>query len=171
MSQHAADNHDVAYFGAPSTRTLVTRNLGRGVVSFNRLRAEDALGQIDDSAVEDAIMVAYQHSAVTAHVFLEGRHVRVPGQSQDRITVYDYRHRWSCDIKTAYEATNFYIPRAILNAVSNEAGRSGDLRLKPGQSASPGAPLSSTGTPRLRKAATSSALPRSPGRKAAGRSS
>ncbi len=134
MSRRATDNHDMAYFGAPSTSTLVTRNLGRGVVSFNRLRAESALGQTDDSAVEDAIMVAYQHRALQCDLFLANRHIRVPGQSRDRVTIYDYRNRWSCEIKTAYEATNFYIPRAILNAVSNEAGCSGDLLLKPGQS-------------------------------------
>jgi AraC-like DNA-binding protein len=133
MSQQATDNHDMAYFGAPLTKTLVTRNLGRGVVSFTRLQAERALGHVDGSAVEDAIMVAYQHKTIQCHVFLEDRYIPVPGQSEDRVTMYDYRHRWSCEIKTAYDATNFYIPRAILNAVSNESGTSGDLRLKPGQ--------------------------------------
>ncbi len=134
MSQRATDNHDMAYFGAPSTRTLVTRTLGRGVVSFNRLRAEDPLGPIDSSIVEDAIMIAYQHRDLKAHLFLEGRYVQVPGPSQNRVTMYDYRRHWGCEIKTAYEATNFYIPRSVLNAVSGEAGHSGDLTLQPGQS-------------------------------------
>ena len=134
MSQ-ATDNHDMAYFGASDTRTVVTRNLGRGVVSFNRLRAETPLGQSDDSIVEDAIMVAYQHRPVKCHVFLEDRHVPVPGQSQGRVTLYDYRSRWSCELKSDYEATNFYVPRAVLNAVSNDVGVSGELLLRPGQSA------------------------------------
>lgn len=135
MSRQSTDNHDMAYFGAPSTRALVTRDLGRGIVSFTRLRAEDPLGRIADSAVEDSIMVAYQHRAVKAHVFREGRHIPIPGQSHDRLTIYDYRTRWSAEIETAYEATNFYVPRAILDAVSKERGHSGDLLLRPGQSA------------------------------------
>ena len=77
----------------------------------------------------------YQHRTVKAHVFREDRHVPIPGQSRERLTIYDYRTRWSAEIETAYEATNFYVPRAILDAVSKESGNSGDVLLRPGQSA------------------------------------
>lgn len=164
MSRQPTDNHAMAYFGAPSTRTLVTRTLGAGVVSFNRLSAEDALGPIDNSVVEDAIMVAYQHRAVSAHVFLEGRYIQVPGQSQDRVTMYDYRHRWGCDIKTAYEATN--VAGRLSSRPPSCQARAPTICRKSCRNAWPGALRYSIGMPRSPSPAMSSPIRRSPGRKA-----
>jgi AraC family transcriptional regulator len=132
MSIGAVSNHDMAYFRAPDTRTLVTSNLGRGVASFSRIRTRAALGFTGENIVEDAIMIAYQHRPLQCDLFLESRHVPVPGRSDGTVTLYDYRRRWSCEIKTTFEATNFYLPRAILDAASGEQGASGDMTVEPG---------------------------------------
>jgi AraC family transcriptional regulator len=132
MAIDQTSNLDMAYFRAPETRTLVTNTLGNGVVGISHVRARNALGVIDDHVVEDAVMVAYQHRQLECDLFLDNRHVPVPGQGVNNITLYDYRRHWNCEIKTGFEATNFYLPRDVLDAVSDASGTSGDLVVAPG---------------------------------------
>ncbi|UAJ12518.1 helix-turn-helix domain-containing protein [Glacieibacterium megasporae] len=122
----------MAYFNAPDTRTIVTSKLGRGVVGISRLRANHPLGVIDYTVIEEAIMVAYQHQPLRCDVFLEDRHVPVRGAGPAKFTVYDYRRRWNCEIKTGIDATNFFVPRTTLDALS-EGGRVADLIVRPGE--------------------------------------
>jgi AraC family transcriptional regulator len=133
MAIDPTSNLDMAYFRAPETRTLVTNTLGSGVVGISNVRARSALGFIDDHVVEDAVMIAYQHRTLECDLFLENQHVPVPGQGVDNITLYDYRRHWNCEIKSGFEATNFYLPRDVLDAVSDASGASGDLIVRPGE--------------------------------------
>jgi AraC family transcriptional regulator len=121
----------MAYFGAPDTQTVVTNTLDRGVVSFSRVRAAAPLGYIATPVREDAIMLGFQHRDLQADLFLDGRKVAIDGPNVGTITLYDYRREWACAINTGIEATNLYIPRAVLDAVSTDY-RSGDLVIKPG---------------------------------------
>ncbi len=122
----------MAYFNAPDTQTIVTSQLGRGVVGISRVRANYPLGVVDYTVTEDAILVAYQHQPLRCDVFLEDRHVPVRGAGAAKFTVYDYRRRWNCDIKTGIDATNFFVPRATLGALSDGA-RVADLVVLPGE--------------------------------------
>lgn len=122
----------MAYFNAPDTRTIVTSQLGRGVVGISRLRANYPLGVVDYTVIEEAIMVAYQHQPLRCDVFLEDRYVPVRGAGAAKFTVYDYSRRWNCEIKTGIDATNFFVPRATLDALS-DGGRVADLTVLPGQ--------------------------------------
>jgi AraC family transcriptional regulator len=132
VSLGATNNQDMGYFGAPDTRTVMTAALGGGVVAISRLRTSGPLGFVDDPVREDAVMVAFQHRPLQADLFLDGRHVDVRGHNVENITLYDYRLDWGCAINTAFEATNFYIPRSILNTLSAGGGAIGDLIVKPG---------------------------------------
>ena len=40
---------------------------------------------------------------------------------------------WGCALHTAFEATNFYLPRAVLDVVSDGKASSGDVLVKPGE--------------------------------------
>ena len=131
VPQSAASNLDMAYFEAPETRTITASTLDRGVVSFSRLRATRAIGYLAAPIREDAIMLGYQHRDLQADVFLDNRKVDVRGPHFGAFTLYDYRREWACSINTGFEATNLYIPRAVLDAVS-EDGRSGDLTVDAG---------------------------------------
>jgi AraC family transcriptional regulator len=133
MAIDQTSNLDMAYFRAPETRTIVTNTLVKGVVSMTHVRAREALGFIDDHVVEDAVMIAYQHKPLECDLFLENQHVPVPGQGANNITLYDYRRQWNCEIKSGIEATNFYLPRDVLNAVSEGKGMSGDVVVLPGE--------------------------------------
>lgn len=128
---HAQNNQDMAYFGAPETRTVVTTTMDRGVVSFSRVRSSAPLGYIATPVREDAIMLGFQHRDLQADLFLDGRKVAIEGPKVGTITLYDYQREWACSINTGIDATNLYLPRAILDAVSNQC-RSGDLVIKPG---------------------------------------
>ncbi len=132
MSLKPSTNLGMAYFNAPDTRTLLTSQLGRGVVGISRVRADYPLGVVDYTVVEDAIMVAYQHQPLRCDVFLEDRHVPVKGAGAAKFTVYDYRRRWNCEIKTGIDATNFFVPRATLDAL-NGGARVADLIVRPGE--------------------------------------
>ncbi len=125
-------NLGMAYFNAPDTKTIVTSGLGRGVVGISRLRANFPLGVIDYTVIEDAIMVAYQHQPLLCDVFLEDRRVPVQGAGAAKFTVYDYRRRWNCEIKTGIDATNFFVPRTTLDTLSAGA-RVADLVVRPGE--------------------------------------
>lgn len=132
MSLQSPTNLGMAYFNAPDTRTIVTSELGRGVLGISRLRANYPLGVIDYTVIDDAIMVAYQHEPLRCDVFLEDRHVAVRGAGAAKFTVYDYRRRWNCEIKTGINATNFFVPRSSLDALDNGA-RVADLVVRPGE--------------------------------------
>jgi AraC family transcriptional regulator len=132
MSRDATSNRDMAYFGAPETRTVVTNTLDRGVVSISRVRANQALGYIASPVREDAIMLGFQHRPLQADLFLDDRPVVIRGPSVGTLTVYDYRRNWGCAINTGFEATNLYLPRAILDVASGSHRRSGDVIIAPG---------------------------------------
>ena len=120
------------YFCAPETQTIVTNTLGKGVVSISHVRAKQPLGYLSDAVREDAIMVAYQHRPLQADLFLDDRHVVVEGTNVGNITLYDYRLPWGCAINTGFEATNFHVPRAVLDCLSDVSRPSGDVIIKPG---------------------------------------
>ena len=132
MSLNPTTNRDMEYFGAPETQTIVTNTLGKGVVSISHVRAIQPLGYLSDAVREDAIMVAYQHRALQADLFLDNRHVIVEGTNVGNITLYDYRLPWGCAINTGFEATNFHVPRAVLDCLSDCSRPSGDVIIKPG---------------------------------------
>ncbi len=132
MSLNPPTNLGMAYFNAPDTKTIVTSDLGRGVVGISRLRTNYPLGVVDYTVIEDAILIAYQHEPLLCDVFLEDRHVPVRGGGPAKFTVYDYRRRWNCEIKTGIDATNFFVPRATLDALSDGA-RMADLVVRPGE--------------------------------------
>lgn len=131
MTHSAASNQDMAYFGAPETRTVTASMLDRGVVTFSHLAASVPLGFIAAPAVEDAIMLGFQHRDLQADLFLDGRKVEVRGENVGTFTLYDYRRHWTCSINTGFEATNLYVPRAALDAMSADHA-SGDLIVEPG---------------------------------------
>lgn len=131
MTRSATNNGDMAYFGAPETRTVTTNTLARGVVSFSRLCAPQPLGYIAAPVREEAIMLGFQHRELQADVFLDDRKVEVRGDNVGTFTFYDYRREWACSINTAFEATNLYLPRAALDAML-DGERSGDLIVQPG---------------------------------------
>ncbi|QXQ05354.1 AraC family transcriptional regulator [Sphingosinicellaceae bacterium] len=121
----------MAYFEAPETRTVTASTLDRGVVSFSRVRAGEALGYIATPVREDAIMLGFQHRDLQADLFLDDRKVDVQGPNFGAFTLYDYRREWACSINTGFEATNLYVPRAVLDAASEDS-RSGDLIINAG---------------------------------------
>ncbi|QYE34593.1 AraC family transcriptional regulator [Polymorphobacter sp. PAMC 29334] len=121
----------MAYFEAPETQTVIANTLDRGVVSFSRVRALHALGYITTPVREDAIMLGFQHRDVQADLFLDNRKVAVRGPNYGAFTMYDYRREWACSINTGFEATNLYVPRAVLDAAFDD-GRSGDLVIEAG---------------------------------------
>lgn len=131
MSRRAFSNLDMAYFQAPRTHTVTTSLLDRGVVSFSRVWAGRPLGYIAAPVREDAIMLGFQHRDLQADLFLDDRKVDVQGPSVGTFTMYDYRREWACSINTPFEATNLYLPRAVLDAAS-DGGRSGDLIIAAG---------------------------------------
>ena len=132
MSHRPTNNQDMAYFGATDTQTITTNTLDSGVVSISHICSREPLGYLNDAAREDAIMLAYQHRPLQADLFLDNRHISIEGRNVGNITLYDYRLPWGCAINTGFEATNFYIPRAILDHLSEGGAPSGDLMIKPG---------------------------------------
>ena len=132
MSLHPTTNREMDYFGAPETQTIVTNTLGKGVVSISHVRASQALGYLSDAVREDAIMVAYQHRPLQADLFLDDRHVIIEGTNVGNITLYDYRLPWGCAINTGFEATNFHLPRSVLDCLLDGSRPSGDVIIKPG---------------------------------------
>ena len=132
MSLKPMNNQDMAYFGASDTQTIITNTLDRGVVTISHICAREPLGYLNDAAQEDAIMVAYQHRPLQADLFLDDRHIVIEGRNVGNITLYDYRLPWGCAINTGFEATNFYVPRAVLDCLSDDGAPSGDLIIKPG---------------------------------------
>ncbi len=132
MSLNPPTNLGVAYFNAPDTRTIVTSELGLGIVGISRMCSNYPLGVVDYTVIEDAILVAYQHQPLRCDVFLEDRHVPVQGAGAAKFTVYDYRRRWNCEIKTGIDSTNFVVPRATLSAL-NDGARAADLVIRPGE--------------------------------------
>ena len=132
----AAGNRRIDYLGSAERRTIETHAIGRGVIGVTRVRSPFATGHTDPPVIEDAFMVTLQLERMWADLFLDGRHVPVPGRSDERITLYDLRREWSADIQSGFDSLYFHVPRAVLDGLEEDLrkGRIDTLHAAPGDS-------------------------------------
>ncbi|WP_438028670.1 helix-turn-helix domain-containing protein [Sorangium sp. So ce233] len=123
------------YADAAQIRTLVTRDLGRGIVGISRIRCDfDDLGMLDSPDREDAYLVILRLTDAQEDLWVDGRHVATSSPFAGTAGVLDYRQEWRAYIHTRFDALNFHVPRAVLKALDGDEHRrtSSELHVKPG---------------------------------------
>lgn len=138
MSQVSEYNRQVGHWRLDETTTLVTQALGGGDGTVGMTRAIcpfDGLGPTDPHETEDAWLVGLQRVRMWGDVFLDGRHVPVPGRSDGNITLYDLRRTWQADFHTRFDSVVFHVPQAVLDEVAIDRHWKGprELVLAPGE--------------------------------------
>ncbi|MDB5365588.1 MAG: transcriptional regulator [Rhodospirillales bacterium] len=120
MGGISARNRHMQHFRVDDTRTIVTTQLGGGgSVGISRVRCDfDGLGMVADHELEEAFLISLQLQRMQAELWLDGRHVPVPGRSDGRTTIHDLRWRWHADFHTRFDSVNFHVPRIVFEGLA-----------------------------------------------------
>jgi AraC-like DNA-binding protein len=118
------------------TPALVTRSLGKSEIVITELfgdpRQEFMSGAIPK---EDAFLIGLQLRDFPEHEYWEdGRQQPVANLKAGESLIYDLKRDPVVRINKPFHSMHFYLPRAVLNALADDAGvaRIGDLNYRPG---------------------------------------
>lgn len=123
-------------FKIENTPALVTRRLGMSQMAVTEIRSDDpVLGLIDPVPIEDAFLVSLVFRSLDHHEVWENgrpcpRHSIAAGQFHLR----DLKREQSTLIEQPHHSLQFYLPRAALVEIADEAEARGvdELRYQPG---------------------------------------
>lgn len=135
MNGFSERNLYMRYADAAQIRTLVTRDLGKGIIGFSRIRCEfDDLGMLDPPEREDAYLVVLRLSDAREDVWVDDRHMATSSPVAGSVSVLDYRQEWRACIHKRFDAVNFHVPRAVLKALDADGHRrsGSELHVRPG---------------------------------------
>jgi AraC-like DNA-binding protein len=137
MNQHGAFGRRLgAPFGLPDAPVLVARTLRKAQLAVTRLRCDvHHYGMTAPLAREDAFLVGLAcRDCPDREMWEDGKPcVRRPLAAGDTL-IYDLKRNPIACLRSPFEPLFFYVPRAALNAVADDAGapRVGDLHYRPG---------------------------------------
>ncbi len=119
MTQVNDRNLYLGYVNAPESRTLVTRNLGGGLLGVSRLRCPIAdFGMLDSPAREEAYLFVLRLSDTREDLWVDERHCTPKVMRRGFASVLDYRHQWRAYAHAPFETLNFHLPHAVLQALA-----------------------------------------------------
>ncbi len=120
---------------APS---IVVRSLRKAMIAVTELRADDPEpGMSGSIPPEDAYIVALQLRDYPLHEHWEdGRQVSLSAYRAGEATIYDLKRDPTFMVSAPFHSLHFYLPRAALDAIADEAAacRISELRYRPGGS-------------------------------------
>jgi AraC-like DNA-binding protein len=124
----------VGAFGAREAPRLMARTAGHSTVAVTEIRGY-VNGFTQPFPYDDAYLLHLRLStAPPCNYFLDGRHVTIVEGAPERLQIHDLRRSPVAEIRGSLHNLYFYLPRASLNEVADEAGtgRVDDLQLAPG---------------------------------------
>ncbi|WP_437923452.1 AraC family transcriptional regulator [Sorangium sp. So ce291] len=134
MKDISERNLYLRYADAAQIRTLVTRDLGKGIIGFSRIRCDfDDLGMLGAPEPENAYLVTLRLSDSHEDVWVDGRHLFTLRPAAGLASVLDYRQDWRACIHKRFDAVNFHVPQAALKALDPDERRlhSSELHVAP----------------------------------------
>lgn len=124
-------------FGLENVPTLVTRSLRKTRLAVTELRYDgDGFGMTAPIPREDAYLIALQIGACERHaLWNDDRPVRVSAIRGGETMIYDLRQNPIACMESPFHSLHFYVPRAALDAIADEAGapRVDELDFVPGE--------------------------------------
>lgn len=121
------------YFGVAQQPLLVRSAALSNDFAVTYLRCDGpGTGLTTDIPVEPAILLAMQLRPLERHdLWLDGRSQRVEPYQTGALTMLDLAEKPVANLASAYECVQLYLPRTVLNAVSdaNDTARIGELPL------------------------------------------
>jgi AraC-like DNA-binding protein len=116
---------------------LVSRTLRKSIIALTEIRCDDPEDAISDPIPsEDSFLVALQLRTFPRHEYWEnGRQAPLSALVEGCTTLYDLKRRPTFRTNNPFHSLHFYLPRATLDAVADDADapRIGELRYAPGQ--------------------------------------
>jgi AraC-like DNA-binding protein len=137
MSEHGAYGQRLgSRFNQESTRAIVTRALRKSEIAVTELRGDNPIPFMSGSIPhEDAFLVALQIREYPHHEYWEqGKHAHLTDLRAGDTTLYDLKRDPVVLIDKPFHSVHFYLPRATLNAIADDANamRVGELDYVPG---------------------------------------
>jgi AraC family transcriptional regulator len=119
-----------------NARAIVTRALRKADMAVTEIRCDDPLPATSGSIQrEDAFLIGLHFRDFPARRYWEdGQQAPVHDLRAGEITLYDLKRDPIVHLEKPYHSLLFYLPRAALNAITDDASapRIGDLAYKPG---------------------------------------
>src|ERR1700693_1943852 len=119
--------------GSPA---LITRSLPKVQIGITKISCgPEHIGMKAKIPAEDTFIAALHLTAVAHHeLWSDGRPVISQGYAPDSLRIVNLGAEFSSYVASPHEALSFYIPRAVLNGFTDEAGRPpvADLHCPPG---------------------------------------
>ena len=118
--------------GSPVLKTSAACQSG---MAFLELRCDVSNFGITDVVKEDAVLFALQLVPFPDFdIFADGKHFRGTGFRAGVMAMFDLNAGPAADLKEPFHAMNFLLPRAAIDAVTDDAGvpRMGEFPLAPG---------------------------------------
>lgn len=118
-----ATNQYLEYLRVEQAETVVTATLAKAAVTATRLkRTTPGHGLVDQHVNEDAFMIAVQLHDYSGDLWVDDKRLDFPVSRKGNFTLYDFNRTWQADMKSAFDCVDFYIPRAALDALSDDLG-------------------------------------------------
>lgn len=122
----------MGFLRAPETTSLLVQNLSRPMLSVSRVRQPNYNhGIIMPDAAEPAFLISHQMIETEAEIVLDGHNIQQPCHFANHVTVLDFRREWRADMRTGFDAVNFYLPLSAFEMV-DPACRVDDLAIAQG---------------------------------------
>ena len=136
MSDGNGHGQTLAALGLAHSPTLTTQTIKKTMVAVSRCKL-DVLnhGPTSPIPVQDAYMIVLQTGQPSRReLWLDGKAIRTEPLISGEVALHDLRRRPAFKTYTPVDSLNFHIPRAALDACTDDAdaGRIGDLDFTPG---------------------------------------
>jgi AraC family transcriptional regulator len=135
MDRPARDNIGMQFFRPQSVSVLTMRDGRQGLIGMARVQGRADPKPLDPHHVEDAFLFVLSQSRVRSELTFDGHAAEVTGESETKVTAYDYRHRWTCVQHTDFDLFNWHVPRSAFDVVAPDyrgGAAFADLVVRPG---------------------------------------
>lgn len=113
MTQGGIDNRAMEYFDVPGRATVVTSEIGRGVVAINRIRYDGEGGlPVEPPALEEALLLHYFLQPQVAEISIDGRSPVALDMRAGTINILDFQHRYGGTIHRPFDMIGYHLPFA-----------------------------------------------------------
>lgn len=119
MEQADVNNQAMEYFTLPGRQTIMTSEIGRGVVGINRIRFDgDSYTPVDPPAVEEALLLHFFLRPQVAEIAIDGRTPVPLDMREGTINILDFQHRYGGTIFEPFDIVGFHLPFAAFEELA-----------------------------------------------------
>lgn len=112
-------NRTMDYFGVAEKHSLVTRQIGGGIVGISRLRYDGRnFAPVSPPDVEDAVLLHLHLRPQIAEISIDGQPCQPLNTSSGHINLLDFRQRFEGRIHKPFDMIGFHIPFSAFDALA-----------------------------------------------------